>query len=203
MNFELCKPYSMAMSGERAEFLYDTVYRQVKEQVPGDFVECGVWKGGNCMLMALALQELGENRTIWMYDTYQGMPTPGEEDVTFDGDRKAKDIWHEGWCEASFEEVLANMQSVNAKNYKMIAGKVQNTIPKHAPESISILRLDTDFYASTKHELFHLYPRLSIGGILIMDDYYKWKGSRKACDEFLPNKLFTRIGTSNAAWALK
>ena len=67
----------------------------------------------------------------------------------------------------------------------MVKGKVEDTLPGHAPDHIAVLRLDTDWYASTKHEMEHLYPRLARGGVLIIDDYGHWAGSRQAVDEYL------------------
>ena len=75
----------------------------------------------------------------------------------------------------------------NPKLIHYVKGKVETTIPEQAPKQISLLRLDTDWYASTKHELENLFPRLSPGGILIIDDYGDWQGARKAVDEYVAN----------------
>ena len=194
------KGKSMAFSGGRAEFLKEAVHKVTN--IPGDFVECGVWRGGNCMLMATELQKMGQNRKIWLYDTFEGMPKPGEHDVKFDG-KKAKDIWYEDWCRASLSDVEKNMVSTGYTNWICIVGDVLKTIPKNTPKQIALLRLDTDFYESTKHELIHLYPLLEKDGVLIIDDYHSWQGSRKACDEYFNGKQLTRIGTSNAAYLVK
>jgi hypothetical protein len=75
----------------------------------------------------------------------------------------------------------------------LIAGKVEETLPEHAPESIALLRLDTDWYESTRHELEHLFPRVVAGGVLLLDDYGHWKGSRKAVDEYFAAQGITML----------
>lgn len=193
---------SMAFSYGRLDQLVYFVKQIFLNSIPGDLVECGVWKGGNCMVIAELLKRQNSEKMIWLYDTFEGMPKPDNVDVKFTGER-AEDKWHPGWCRSPFQEVEKNMKSTDYPYYKMIKGKVEDTIPKEAPEQIALLRLDTDFYSSTKHELIHLYPRLVEGGFLIIDDYHSWQGSRKACDEILPNRNFKRIGGSNASWLMK
>ncbi len=96
------------------------------------------------------------------------------------------------WAYSALEEVKHNLLSTGypAERISFIKGKVEETIPLNAPPQIALLRLDTDWYESTYHELVHLFPRLSSGGILIIDDYGHWKGARKAVDKyFSENKL--------------
>jgi O-methyltransferase len=90
------------------------------------------------------------------------------------------------WCIASLDDVRANLLSTGypANQIHFVPGKVEQTIPKTLPERLALLRLDTDWYESTKHELEHLYPRLSNDGVLIIDDYGHWRGAREAVDEF-------------------
>jgi len=192
----------MAFSGGRVEFLWTVMMEILGKQIPGDFVECGVYKGGNCMVMAEGLKFHFSDRTIWLYDTFTGMPKPSEEDVFHTG-KHAKDLWHQGWCEGTLDTVLKNMEQVGYEHYELIEGMVEDTIPDVMPDQIVLLRLDTDFYESTKHELDFLYPRLVKGGYLIIDDYHSWQGSRQACDEMLPGEGFERIGSSNAAYLIK
>lgn len=196
------RQFSMAFSGGRIEFLWDALLQVTRDGIEGDFVECGVYKGGNCMVMAEACKTIRADRNIWLYDTFTGMPRPTKEDVFHNG-KHAKEIWYEGWCEGTLDEVKKNMEAVGYPHYELVEGMVEDTIPDAAPESIAILRLDTDFYKSTKHELIHLYPRLEEGGYLIIDDYHSWQGSRQACDEVLPNETFNQIGSSNAAYLRK
>jgi hypothetical protein len=143
-----------------------------------------------------------------MYDTFDGMPPPGPNDVSMKGP-SAREILQENplaWCRASFEDVREGVLSTGypTQQIHMIKGKVEDTIPATMPDRIAVLRLDTDWYSSTKHELEHLFPRLSAGGILIVDDYSAWLGARQAVDEYLathaPN-LFLFIGEGGIGYA--
>ena len=178
---------------ERCYALYKSVQYILRKNILGDFVECGVWRGGSAMLMALTLlQEKTTDRTIYLYDTFSGMPQPEKEDG-----QKALQIWDTSeknengsdWCFATYDDVHTNMMSTGYPAEKMIfvEGDVEKTIPSNLPEKIALLRLDTDWYASTKHELIHLYPLLEKSGILIVDDYGAWEGARKAVDEYFEN----------------
>lgn len=167
-------------------------------QVPGDIVECGVWKGGNLILAALVRQRLGFDREIWGYDTFEGMTRPTRNDIKpgFGVDALAKfEQRNKGdivdWCYVPLHEVERNYRSaVGDLNVRLIKGPVQDTlcVESNLPRSIAVLRLDTDFYESTKVELEILYPRLSAGGVLIVDDYGVWAGSRKAVDEYFSGR---------------
>lgn len=157
-------------------------------QIQGDIVECGVWKGGSMMAAALKLMRLGDqSRTLWLYDTFEGMSEPTEVDETWNGHRARPVLEEKG---AWFTVPLEHVQSVMAEtaydpnHIRFVKGRVEDTIPDQVPERIALLRLDTDFYESTRHELEHLYPRLASGGVLIIDDYECWRGARKATDEF-------------------
>ena len=180
---------------ERCYALYHAVQYIIRNGIKGDFAECGVWKGGSVMLVAYTLLEAGiTDRKIYLYDTYEGMTKPGEKD----GETEKKE-WEKNkvngqlnnWCLSPLEEVQANMAitAYPKDNIVYVKGKVEQTIPGTLPGKIALLRLDTDWYESTKHELNHLYPLLEKGGILIIDDYGAWQGARKATDEyFAPNK---------------
>ena len=143
------------------------------------------------MLCALALKQMGEvGRKIYMYDTYSGMSEPTERDLDFKGtsahellERKEnRDVA----CFSSLEETRNNLSLTGypAENFIFVEGRVEDTIPRVLPENIAILRLDTDWYESTYHELLHLFPRLSRNGVIILDDYGHWKGARAATDRY-------------------
>lgn len=189
---EAVAPYTMT-SVERLLALMDAVRYVSRNGVPGDVAECGVWKGGSMMAAALTFLEEGDtDRGIYLYDTFEGMSEPGEHDVSFDDVPASRQLAETErntgvWCYSSLDEVKANVVSTGYPSDRLsfIKGKIEDTVPGILPESLSILRLDTDWYESTRHELEHLFPLLSPGGIMIIDDYGHWKGARKAVDEFL------------------
>ena len=162
-------------------------------RIPGSFVECGVWKGGSMMAVALTLLRLGvTDRPLYLYDTFEGMTDPGAEDVRHSGETASALLEtlprsSNEWAYAGIEEVRAAMSGVGypEERIHLVQGPVEDTLPAHAPDEIALLRLDTDWYASTRHELEHLYPRLAPRGVLLVDDYGYWRGQRQAVDEYL------------------
>jgi len=188
-SLDVCKPYSCA-SVERMHALYQATRYVIRSGIPGAIVECGVWKGGSMMMSALTLQQMGvTDRQIFMYDTYAGMSEPLEKDGidANSGWRSKQKESHNDWCYSPLEEVRTNMAVTRypANNIQFIQGKVEDTIPQTIPDQIALLRLDTDWYESTIHELRHLFPRLSRNGVLLLDDYGHWKGARDAVDEYV------------------
>lgn len=182
-------------STARQVALLEAVRYVVRRGVLGDFVECGVWRGGSSMIVALALAQLGvRDRDLWLFDTYEGMTPPTDLDRSVDG-RLASDLLASQskgdassvWCCASLDEVHDTMLSTGypPERIHLIKGAVEETIPATAPASIALLRLDTDWYESTRHEMDHLFPRVSPDGVLIVDDYGHWQGARRAIDEYL------------------
>lgn len=175
---------------QRSYALYQAVKYIVDNNIKGDFVECGVWKGGSVMLIAYTLMMAGINdRKIFLYDTFEGMVKPGERDGKFEmkeWERMKVNEHQNNWCLSPIEEVQANMLKTGYPrgNIIFIKGKVEETIPGKIPSQIALLRLDTDWYESTKHELIHLYPLVEKNGVLLIDDYGAWEGSRKATDEY-------------------
>lgn len=163
----------------------------VDKNIPGDFVECGVWRGGNSILAADIFARIASKRSVYMFDTFTGMTAPTDADVNFNG-HSAGELFKDDWALSPIEEVNANFEKRGLKSdrVKVIAGDVLRTLldPKNLPKAIAVLRLDTDWYESTKLELEVLYPLLSVGGILTIDDYGHWGGSRKAVDEYFANR---------------
>lgn len=190
--YKMTKKYS-STSIERMFSLYKSIEYITKYNIPGDIVECGVWKGGSMMLCALALNLMGDNkRRLFLYDTYKGMVEPGEEDISF-LNYKMKDRWmglnrkdHNDWLYAPLSEVKENMYSTGYPKEKIlfIEGKVEETIPNYMPDRIALLRLDTDWFNSTYHELVNLYPLLSPHGVIQIDDYGMNLGQKKAVDKY-------------------
>lgn len=189
-------PYTMT-SIERQVALIQAVRYIVRNGVPGCIVECGVWRGGSAMAAALALMQEGDaSRNLYLFDTYEGMTAPQDIDRNAEGNLAsaslAQDRRKDGpfWCVADIDDVRENLGSIGypLECIKLVKGPVEVTIPANSPpEQIALLRLDTDWYESTKHELVHLFPLVSAGGIVIIDDYGYWQGSRAAVDEFLAN----------------
>ncbi|MDX1976966.1 MAG: TylF/MycF/NovP-related O-methyltransferase [Pseudanabaenaceae cyanobacterium bins.68] len=191
--------YTMT-SIERQIALIDATRYIVKNNISGDFVECGVWKGGSMMAVAYCLQSLGElDRNLYLYDTFEGMTEPSDKDVSHSNvkasvllSKSLKADQSSIWCYSSLDEVKSNIQSTGYDPSKvfLIKGKIEETIPKYIPQKVALLRLDTDWYESTLHELRHLFPLLVSGGVLIIDDYGHWQGCRQAVDEYIAeNKI--------------
>ncbi len=201
--FARVRPYTMT-SPERIAAVCDAVRYVCAAGVPGAYVECGVWRGGSSMAAALGFQAAGEaTRELHLFDTFEGMSEPSEHDRrAADGAPAqallgASDALDKIWCKAGVEDVAANMASTGypTERVHLHRGKVEDTLPAAAPAAIAVLRLDTDWYESTRHELEHLYPRLRPGGVLIIDDYGYWAGARKAVDEYFASAplLLNRI----------
>ena len=198
--YEQCKPYTMT-SPERAYSLFKAVEYVIKNNISGDFVECGVWRGGSSMMIALTLKHFNvTNRQLYLYDTFEGMTEPTEHDKRFDGmtaetelAQSDKNIATSVWCVADLNDVQQNMKrtAYPTENLHFIQGKVEDTIPEVLPASIALLRLDTDWYASTYHELVHLYPNLQKNAPLIIDDYGHWQGAREAVDTYFKEQNLT------------
>ena len=191
--YERARAYTLT-SVECMYTLYQTVKFISRNNIPGDMVECGIWRGGSSMMIALTLEALGDrSRNIYLYDTYTGMTEPENIDVRSKDGMEQISRWqafqrdgYNEWAHATLPEVRANMATTGYPENQLhfVVGEVETTIPTTVPENISLLRLDTDWYRSTRHELIHLYPRLSRQGALIIDDYGAYEGSRKATDEY-------------------
>lgn len=195
--FEKVKDNTMT-SGERIYSLIEAVKYVEQNNIKGDIVECGVWKGGSMMAVAETLIHLGKtDRNLYLYDTFEGMSEPTEFDKTYYGKSAAdllniKESKTENlvWAYSTMETVRQGMESTKypVNKIRYIKGKVEDTIPSTIPENIAILRLDTDWYESTRHELIHLFPLLEKDGVLILDDYGHWQGAKKAVDEYIKEK---------------
>jgi len=194
------RPYTMT-SPQRQVATLDAVEYVVRRGVPGDFVECGVWRGGVVLAMILALQRLGvDDRDLWLFDTFEGMTEPEDVD-TSPFDEPARSTWERARAAGRkawhwyFDEELTGFgkEAVEAmlvatgyppERLHLVQGPVEDTLPSEGLDRLALLRLDTDWYASTRHELECLYPLLSPGGVLLIDDYGHWDGCRRAVDEF-------------------
>jgi hypothetical protein len=187
------KPWTMTSYDRIFALIVATRY-VVANGIEGDVVECGVWRGGSMQAVARTLMGRGAtDRELHLFDTFEGMPAPTEEDRRIKGGPTAEEMLETQpktglvWAIADLDDVQAGMATSGYPSERIHyhPGRVQDTIPEQAPDRIGLLRLDTDWYESTKHELDHLYDRLVPGGVLIIDDYDYWEGSRKAVDEFI------------------
>lgn len=167
----------------------------LEKGIQGDFVECGVWRGGSAILAALIFKLYKSDKKIFLYDTFEGMTSPTEKDKRASTNIPAMKTFLEqqrdgynNWCYASLEDVKNNFKKfqLTGNHIKYIKGDVLETlsISTNIPSSIAILRLDTEWYESTKRELEVMYPKMSIGGALIINDYGFWTGAREAVDEY-------------------
>ena len=192
-----CLKYSMTTK-VRMWSLLNSINYIYNNNIQGDFVECGVWRGGNLILYELLNQKYNLDKKVFGFDTFEGMPMPGEHDFKYNN-LSAMDLYNRkvkienNWCKSTLDEVKRNiLTECSNVNVKLIKGKVENTllVKENIPDKISILRLDTDFYESTKIELEILFPKLEKNGVLIIDDYGSYKGARKAVDEYFKKKAF-------------
>ncbi len=186
-----CAPHTL-IGPARLQAVLDAVRYCVRAGIPGAFAECGVWRGGSVLAVLLALTELGvSDREVYLYDTFTGMTAPTEADVS-DAEGAALTVWEEAggqpweWLAADAATVrdLLLETGYPAARLHLVPGAVEETLPAQAPVQLALLRLDTDWYESTRHELVHLYPRLAPGGVLLIDDYGHWAGARRAVDEY-------------------
>lgn len=180
-------------SPARCKHLWNTCNQLIDEGVDGDFVECGVWKGGSAGLMGLVLKSRSETRTLHLFDSFEGLPEPTIEDglhaAEYSDGRASGALQSVDKCRAGLGEVrdfLIGQLNLDDKLVKFHVGWFQDSVPKIAPTlgRISILRLDGDWYESTRICLEFLYPLVSPGGIVILDDFYCWQGCAKATEEF-------------------
>lgn len=192
------RPYTMTTL-PRVVSVIDATRHVVEHDIPGALVECGVWRGGSVLAMIRTLQHVGvTNRDLYLFDTFDGMTEPSARDTSqFDG--AATVAWDTAqangtrpWAHLFTHEVF-NLTDLRAllvgtgypsNRLHFIEGAVERTLPDRAPTDVAVLRLDTDWYDSTRHELVHLYPRVCSGGVLIIDDYGHWEGCRRAVDEY-------------------
>lgn len=170
-----------------------------RKGLAGDLVECGVWKGGNLILMRSFANEFFAEKTVIGYDTFDGMTAATDEDIDYWGNKASESMATNLKTEiitnihalAGLDTVTKNLRECSAiEKVKLVQGPVEKTllVDDNLPGSISLLRLDTDWYESTKIELEILYPRLVSGGVLIIDDYGHFKGAQKAVDEYFQGR---------------
>jgi O-methyltransferase len=180
-------------SKPRIRSLASALEQVITNNIAGDFVECGTWRGGLGALILDSVVNKSKDKKLYIYDTFEGMPKPSEQDDQRAVEEYAKmcDGEYSDWCRAGQDAVKHTLSHV-CEDYQdycvFVQGMVETTLDQTVPDTIALCRVDTDWYESTKKEFEVLYPRLSPGGIFIVDDYTDWKGCKKATDEYL-NKL--------------
>lgn len=183
---EKIRPYTKS-SRERVLSMIHALGRVDRGGIAGDVVECGVWRGGNILLA----RTFSPSRVCWLYDTFTGMTEPGDMDVKVRGGARALDLWGKNAhkTRVPIEDVRQNFLDwgFDHAQLRFVQGPVEETLldVNNLPDRIALLRLDTDWYASTKVEMEVLYPRLVSGGVLIIDDYGHWQGAQQAVREYL------------------
>lgn len=187
---KLAQPYTLT-SPERLLGLIDGVRYLCRAGISGDIVECGVWRGGSIMAAAATLLAEGDtSRHLWLFDTFEGMTAPTQQDRDHRGNG-AQGFYDRipRWLAAAMDDVRKNVESTGypPERLHLIPGPVEQTLPHAELGPLALLRLDTDWYESTRHELRHLFPLLVERGILIVDDFGHWQGARKAVEEYLQN----------------
>ena len=145
----------------------------VEDNVEGDLIETGVWRGGACILMRGALRAYGdETRNVWVADSFQGLPKPNADKYAADA---GDEHWtHSDYLAVSLEQVQANFRRFGLLDdrVRFLKGWFSETLPTAPIEKLAILRLDGDMYESTMDAISALYPKLSVGGFVIVDDYF-------------------------------
>jgi len=191
------------MSFDKLLNLYYAVIDIIEKKIPGDFVELGSYKGYTAICIQKILKKRNSNKAFCVFDSFQGLPEKGKKDLLVDKREVSKHVFldnrrlKKGWFKATKEELIENFQEFQLDPPKIYEGWFEKTLPKHLPKKIAFAHLDADFYSSTYVALEQVFPRLSKGAIVILDDYCDPKvlnrdnslpGVKKACDEFFKDK---------------
>ncbi|HKP94907.1 MAG TPA: TylF/MycF/NovP-related O-methyltransferase [Fibrobacteria bacterium] len=190
--------YPYSMSGyKRLANVYDLAVQVHEKNIPGAFVECGVWKGGCIGLMATVARDYASNRKIILFDSFEGLPEPTAEDgveaVEYSGGRTTGALKAIDQCVAPLDvvkELFFDRLHIDEKNVEFRKGWFQDTVPGSGPSvgPIAIIRLDGDWYDSIMVCLEGLYDQVVSGGYIVIDDYQFWEGCRKAVDDFIAKR---------------
>ncbi len=177
------KPRYTMVTNKKLINLYNLVHKAINLDLPGDIVECGVWHGGSAAVMAVALRDLPhtEERTLWLFDSFQGLPPPDEKDG-----RKAKEKYFQGWNRGDPQKVeeIFGKCGVSMDSVRIVPGWFESTLKTTPVGSIAILHIDADWYSSVNTVLETLYYKVVPGGFIVLDDYGVWPGCSQAVADF-------------------
>jgi O-methyltransferase len=181
-------------SVERMFALYKAVQYIARARIPGDLLECGVWRGGSMMLAAVTLLAAADtSRKLYLFDTFDGHPSPDPAhdidiygNTVADGATERRSPESSDWARVSIEEVRANLESTGypRENILLVKGMVEKTAMANVPQALSLLRIDTDWYAPSKAALTAFWPSVSLNGVLIVDDYGHFPSQRRVVEEY-------------------
>jgi O-methyltransferase len=178
--------YSM-IGLKRLSNLQECIETVLQENVLGDLLETGAWRGGACIFMRAILRACDSERTVWVADSFEGLPSAtAEPDRELVQKTPFYDLAGHPYTSASLEEVEENFRRFGLLDgqVKFLKGWFKDTLPSAPIERLAILRLDGDMYESTMDVLMNLYGKVSLGGFIIVDDYHPWPTCRRAIDEF-------------------
>jgi len=178
-------PTAETMVGSRRlDNVLECAVAAVEQGIPGDFIETGVWRGGVTILMRGVLAALGdEQRRVWVADSFEGLPAPDEERHPADAGLDWSDV---ETLKVDVESVRRNFERYDLLDdqVRFLVGWFADTLPDAPIEQLALLRLDGDLYGSTRDALDALYPKVSPGGFVIVDDYGGWESCRRAVDDY-------------------
>ena len=196
MLFLKVRPFTM-VSYERLENAYELAEDIEKRKIAGAFVECGVWKGGAAAVVAVVAAKKEEKRQLWLFDSFEGLPEPTPQDGVrakeYAGGRTSGTLASIGKCVGPLQDVqqlFFHKLRLSGDTVHIEQGWFQDTLAaaKERVGSIALLRMDADWYESTRCILENLFDNVVAGGYVIIDDYYCWEGCKKAVDEFLAKR---------------
>ena len=169
---------------KRLNQLQRCIEEVLREHIPGDLIECGVWRGGATIFMRAVLKAYGDvQRQVWVADSFKGLPPPDAENYPLDKDDQLHCFQQLG---VSLEEVKANFTRYGLLDdqVQFLPGWFKDSLPTASIDRLAVLRADGDMYESTTQILTYLYPKLSVGGYCIIDDYGAGLGCRQATDDY-------------------
>jgi hypothetical protein len=194
------KPWYTMVSVPRLVNLYERAQDANTQQLPGDIVECGTWHGGSAAMMGVACLDSNTRRDVWLFDSFQGLPKPGENDGAME-----HDFYFDGWCKGDTDKVreIFHRLSIPPHTLHIVPGWFESTLPavKANIPQIAVMHVDADWYDSVKLVLDTLYDQVVPGGFVVIDDYWLWQGCKKAVDEFLARRDLANIPIHNVGSA--